>query len=239
MTLRIAAASEMEDALANIERLAPVVAVLTGNAGSHSAGLQVAETASDVLACGRAVLDAHEAAVDVFDEARSRPPMFTFEETDAWSQTPAQDRLRKELKAWLFFLRAFFDTTYRVLNANATGERARASGSMSSILGPKGATNPAGQLLEGSLPGFHEWFTRFKDLRDEVKRGVLCSFTHLDEHGLYFTVYEFRASKAGTFEVEQLTGMTLTDVAVSARCAADVLATAAATAPPSARATPE
>jgi hypothetical protein len=110
---------------------------------------------------------------------------------------------------------------------------------MSAILGPKGATNPAGQPLKRSLPGFHEWFKRFKDLRDEVKRDVLCSFTQLDEHGLHFTVCEFRASKAGAFEVEQLTGVTLTDVALSARCAADVLATAAATAPPSARATPE
>jgi hypothetical protein len=215
---------DFDEALRDIRRLAIEVMYRTAGGSSHLTGYELVETAGDVIASGRAVADAHRAAVRVFNETRrTAPPEFVVGDRDYLSQPPELDRLRIELKSWLFFVRAVCDNAYRLLTANETGEPAKRSGSMSSVVGDKNEQKPVARVLRAEAPGFLEWFESFRDMRDAVKRGVGCGFTALDSRGLSFTTYVLHASETEVLTLEIGRTMTFAEVAESAQRVAELL----------------
>jgi hypothetical protein len=85
-------------------------------------------------------------------------------------------------KALLFFVRADADALYRAF-LEARGERAGRRTSMESALS---AGKPLAELLGTHVPGYADWFARWRKRRNDVKDGVSIAFTGIGGFGLYF-----------------------------------------------------
>jgi hypothetical protein len=70
-------------------------------------------------------------------------------------------RLATAYKAFFFFVRAYQDVMYCLLN--------NSSGSMGSAF--KNEQNPVRIFLDGHLPAYVEWFPEFRTLRNKIKYG--------------------------------------------------------------------
>jgi hypothetical protein len=91
-------------------------------------------------------------------------------------------KVKVAYKAMMFFIRAHQDALYRTF-LEARGERAGVSSSMASALTPG---KPLAQVLAADVPGFADWFFRWRALRNRVKDGVSFAFTGLGGFGLLF-----------------------------------------------------
>jgi hypothetical protein len=91
-------------------------------------------------------------------------------------------KVKVAYKAMLFFTRAHQDALYRAF-LEARGEQAGVSSSMASALM---TGKPLGQVLAEDVPGYAEWFFRWRDRRNRVKDGVSFAFTGLGGLGLLF-----------------------------------------------------
>lgn len=77
------------------------------------------------------------------------------------------------LKAMFYFIRSLHDAVYSAL-IETSGNR---SGRYSSMYDcSKNPRNPLHSLVDVALPGYFEWFSDFRDLRNELKLGVSPSF---------------------------------------------------------------
>jgi hypothetical protein len=81
-------------------------------------------------------------------------------------------RLQTCYKALFFFVRAFQDTIYAVLN---DGQRGSMQGAVSN------PNNPIAKLLSALLPEYLPWFEQWRRMRDNVKRGASFSISGPDE----------------------------------------------------------
>ena len=86
----------------------------------------------------------------------------------ALTETTASDRFRGAFKALLFAVRAHQDVMYVMLLC-LRGQKAT-GGSMDSAA--NNPVNPVAELLSATFPDYLAWFSRWRDLRNRVKKGA-------------------------------------------------------------------
>jgi hypothetical protein len=84
------------------------------------------------------------------------------------TETSASDRFRGSFKSLLFAVRAHQDVMY-VLLLLLRGQKPT-GGSMDAAA--KNPRNPVAELLSATIPDYLAWFSRWRDLRNSVKRGA-------------------------------------------------------------------
>lgn len=222
--------SEIEDALAEVERRGAAASSAFYASGSDLAAMQLAEAASDAVAAGRGIVAAQRTATtSTLSMAAQLKSLSPAAEWVMIEETAELTELRIAWKSWFYFVRALCDHAYRLLLASAQGRAAMRGGSMNSAVKPQ---NPVAIVLDEREPGFIPWFERFREQRNEVKDGVNFGFSALAGAGISitFNVFGFD-SKTGRRSVHfDSTGdrkVTLTDVLETARMLAKVLAVVA------------
>jgi hypothetical protein len=192
---------------------------------SQRATLQLAEAASDVVATGRVLAQAHRVAIRAFRSNASpgRPLPANSGERTLLAQPTELAALSVSYKTWLFFVRAFCDHAYRLLLADAESRLARRGGSMSAVLNP---LNPVAEMFAASAPDLPDWFRAFRELRNEMKDGAAFAFSELDARGLALTIFQITARRDSdpAFDVVEGRAMRLSDVVEDARRIREVLA---------------
>ena len=85
-------------------------------------------------------------------------------------ELPAIDRLAVIYKAIFFSLRSLQDLAYAIL-LELSGQKAGSGTSMSKCFKSKGDNNPILLRIKTEIALYELWFTRFRDLRNELKTG--------------------------------------------------------------------
>jgi hypothetical protein len=203
--------------LDEIKKRATDAAVSALDNGNEIVAMQLAETASDVVACGRMFLDAQRAAVPVSRAEAERVLSLTRGMEAEWtvaSQPLELEELRVILKAWFFFTRALCDNIYRLLLAQAEGRPAPKGGSMNSALDKP--QNPVAEFLAAQEPGFLYWFRSFRDKRNEIKEGVNFGLTELPGLGLGVTFNTFTPNRGLVIDLSSRRTVSVGDVVEAA-----------------------
>jgi hypothetical protein len=207
------------------ERAATAASAILG--GSRDlAAMQLAETASDVVAMGR-VLEHSAADADRASRAETARVLaamsaigidseFTFA-----SQPIELERFRVAVKAWFFFVRALCDNAYRLLLAQAQSGPAPASGSMSKAAG--NPNNEVAKMLAERAPDFLPWFVAFRDKRDEIKTGVNFAITGLGGPGVGVVFTRFTAARGVEVDLSGQRTVTTIDLLESAKRMVELL----------------
>jgi hypothetical protein len=131
-------------------------------------GWQIDALASDVMSAVEVLLSTYESAQSAVGEARSM-----IENPEAASEVfellgAPQRRFITAFKSVFFFVRAYQDAVCALLFV-LSGKRAGRYTSMAKAL-EKG--KPVRQLLDDELAGYGDWFYRWRDDRDKIKRGA-------------------------------------------------------------------
>jgi hypothetical protein len=120
-----------------------------------------------VTATGDDVQSAIETLIQEYVRAEAAFAAFVAS-PDGMVEFPEARRLETAFKSIYMWLRAFQDAALGSL-LETRGERAGSYSSMNRALGPG---RPIQGLLAAELPGYAEWFLRFKHLRDQMKLGA-------------------------------------------------------------------
>jgi hypothetical protein len=193
--------------LNDLERETPPLVTTTMGGRSHLVGMQLAESAADVITAGRALARAHRRAIGPYRATLASGPVAARAGTlDLKTQAPELDELRLLMKSWWFFVRAFCDNAYQLLLGEIENRAARAGGSMNAALHPG---NPVGTELNSVAPEVLPWFEELRQVRNDMKRGAAFGFTQLDARGLGLTVYILRAHVSPVRRVSIEAGRTL------------------------------
>ena len=212
--------AELLDGMAK-EANAVVVPRLDGM--SSRATLQMAEALSDVDAAGRALLEAHRRAIRPYLRGLAPGRPIPAQDGNAvrpvLGQVPELATLSVLMKAWLFFVRAFCDSAYRLLLAEMEGRPTSRGGSMGSALRP---TNPVAVKIASEAPELLDWFRTLREIRNDMKEGESFAFSGLDARGLALTIYEIRIHPDRPELIEGRT-VTFADIADDATRILDIL----------------
>lgn len=174
-----AAVAEFNAARASMDKLAGHVRL------SHPVRIRASESAADVSTMCPIFGEAHEQAVeaslgqDLLAQGLMSTPFPSEEwlrltEAHAHAGREELDRLRVAYKSMYFFVRAFQDAMYRLIWETATGQRSGRDSPMTKASG--NPNNEVRKLIDASLPDYFDWFFKWRDERNEIKRGVGFAF---------------------------------------------------------------
>jgi hypothetical protein len=142
------------------------------------------EITGDLVAFSDVLLEVHRAAV-AFETAQEAA-------LTAVDPSPRPMRVVRRLHAtyrsFFFLSRELQDHAYGALLATCAGATLSGSPSMKNA---NGTTNPVRLLLDESVPGYWEWFARWRALRNRLKDGASVSLVGpVSDLGIEFSIMD-------------------------------------------------